>query len=250
MLSSTSLIIKVVNRYIGVSGGYLGDFSYRTHADFYPEYCDLDIDPYELEGTTRERFIEIFEQLDNPSKAKMLRGVVERFPVGEDGAPKTRTDPLREEILEAAKNYSEASPVASPNTRITSPIVERAISDAEQLLRANGATSGVDRIHTAMHGYLIAACDSVNIKYPSDATANALLKLLRKNHPKLQVSGHRQQDIDQLLNSSAAILNALNPLRNQASVAHPNRQLLGKDEAMLVINIARSLLHYLDSKLS
>jgi hypothetical protein len=26
-------VMKVVNRYIGVSGGYLGDFSYRTHAE-------------------------------------------------------------------------------------------------------------------------------------------------------------------------------------------------------------------------
>jgi hypothetical protein len=25
--------MKVVNRYIGVEGGYLGDFSYRTHAE-------------------------------------------------------------------------------------------------------------------------------------------------------------------------------------------------------------------------
>lgn len=45
-------ITRVVNRYIGVAGGYLGDFSYRTHADFYPEYCNLDIDPGGYEGTT------------------------------------------------------------------------------------------------------------------------------------------------------------------------------------------------------
>jgi hypothetical protein len=50
-------IMKIVNRYIGVSAGYLGDFSYQTHAAFYPEYCELDIDPYQYEGTTRERFI-------------------------------------------------------------------------------------------------------------------------------------------------------------------------------------------------
>ena len=43
-------ITRVVNRYIGVSGGYLGDFSYPTHADFYPEYCDLEIDPYAIDG--------------------------------------------------------------------------------------------------------------------------------------------------------------------------------------------------------
>ena len=52
-------VMKIVNRYIGVSGGHLGDFSYRTHADFYSEYCDVDVDPYDLDGTTRERFIEI-----------------------------------------------------------------------------------------------------------------------------------------------------------------------------------------------
>ena len=54
-----SEIYMVVNRYIGVSGGYLGDFTYRTHFDFYREYCDLEVDPYEYEGTTRERFMTI-----------------------------------------------------------------------------------------------------------------------------------------------------------------------------------------------
>ena len=45
-------VMKVVNRYIGVSGGYLGDFSYRTHAEFYPAYCDLDIDANTYSGTS------------------------------------------------------------------------------------------------------------------------------------------------------------------------------------------------------
>ena len=31
-------IIRLVNSYIGVSGGYLGDFSSRTHAEFYPAF--------------------------------------------------------------------------------------------------------------------------------------------------------------------------------------------------------------------
>ncbi len=50
-------ITRVVNRYIGVSGGCLGlpdRFTYRTHADFYAEYCDLSVDLRPFEGTTRE----------------------------------------------------------------------------------------------------------------------------------------------------------------------------------------------------
>ena len=37
-------IIRLVNGYIGVYSGYFGDFSYRTHSEFYPEYCEVDVD--------------------------------------------------------------------------------------------------------------------------------------------------------------------------------------------------------------
>ncbi len=43
-------------------------------------------------------------------------------------------------------------------------------------------------------------------------------------------------------------MDAFNPIRNHGSVAHPNKDLLKKDEAMLVINVARTILHYLDAK--
>lgn len=75
-----------------------------------------------------------------------------------------------------------------------------------------------------------------------------LFKLLRQDHPALQDLGPRSQDIKRILQSSASIMDALNPIRNNASVAHPNEELLNKEEAMLVINIVRSLLHYLDAK--
>jgi hypothetical protein len=49
-------IVRIVNRCIGVSGGYLGPperFSNRTHSDFYAEYCDLSVHLSPFEGTTR-----------------------------------------------------------------------------------------------------------------------------------------------------------------------------------------------------
>jgi len=78
----------------------------------------------------------------------------------------------------------------------------------------------------------------------------ALLKKLRSGHPKLTDLGPRAQDVEKVLNSCASILDAFLPVRNQASVAHPNQELLDEPEARLVINVGRSLLHYLDSKLS
>lgn len=56
--------------------------------------------------------------------------------------------------------------------------------------------------------------------------------------------------VEKVLKSCANILDAFLPVRNQASVAHPNQELLDEPEARLVINVGWSLLHYLDSKLS
>ena len=67
-------------------------------------------------------------------------------------------------------------------------------------------------------------------------------------------SGLRSQHIcpwgKTVLNASASILDALLPVRNQGSMAHPNAELLGEPEARLIINVGRTLLNYLDAKLS
>jgi hypothetical protein len=107
---------------------------------------------------------------------------------------------------------------------------------------------GVDRAHTAFYGYLRTICERENIAFGKEDSMVKLLKLLRQNHPLLGNLGARSQDVERILFSFASILDALNPIRNNASVAHPNEELLGNDEAMLVINVVRTLMHYLNAK--
>lgn len=240
-------IQRIVNRFIGVEGGYLGDFSYATHAAFYADFCELDIDPYECSGTTRERFIAILSEQPPAIQARILRGLIGRFPI--DEGPETRTVELRDELARLA-DRCDGFMVPSQLPAIATEVVSRAISDAETLLRSSGATSGVDRVHTALHGYLIALCDAEGIARQPDATMLALLKALRREHPLLQDLGPRATDIERILNSCGTILDALNPVRNRTSVAHPNAVLLPSEESVLVINTARALLSYLSLKLS
>jgi hypothetical protein len=61
--------------------------------------------------------------------------------------------------------------------------------------------------------------------------------------------GPRGEDIKRILRTSASIVDAMGTLRNRASLAHPNEDILDRDEALLVINVGRSLLRFLDSKL-
>ena len=242
-------IIRLVNNYIGVTGGYLGDFTYRSHEEFYPEFCELDISPKALPtGTTRDRFENILSSAPPSNQARIIRGILKKYPP-QDGS-ELRKQEIHDEFVQVAARLDGVSPVPTPSTSYTSAIVERTLADAESLIESNGATSGVDRIHTAMHGYMRAVCDTEGITYSRDATINALFTLIRAQHPAFAAPGARAQDITQILRAMNTMMDVLNPIRNQASAAHPNESLLQPSEAMLVINITRTMLHYIDAKLS
>jgi Abortive infection C-terminus len=246
---SSREIIRIVKRYIGVEGGYLGDFSYGSHSDFYPEYCDLDINPFDyLEtGTTRERFIRVLQENPPHVQAKIIRGVIEKYPVG---SSELRTQAMHDELVAMAERLERGGMVAGSAPAFTSDVVLRAMEDVETLLQGGGPTSAVDRVHTSLHGHLRYLCAEAQISYGGEDTMVALLKKLRQQHPKLQNLGPRANDIETVLKASGSILDALNPVRNSASVAHPNQDLLGRDEAQLVINVGRSLLTYIDGKIA
>lgn len=138
--------------------------------------------------------------------------------------------------------------VPQPELETTSEVVERALKDSLQLLNYSGPASAVDRIHTALHGYMKAVCIKHNITFEKQSSLTELFKAVRVNHPTFENINTGSEEVRRLVGALSAIIDALNTLRNQASVAHPNDCILGEPEAYLAINCARTLLHYIDSK--
>lgn len=97
-----SEIYRFVNDYIGVSNGNLYDFSYRTLEEFYPYYCDLNINVNDYQGTTkREKFIEIISSSSPIAQAKIIRGVLKKYPVSSSsGNGSGRSQELYNEFLQ------------------------------------------------------------------------------------------------------------------------------------------------------
>ena len=149
----------------------------------------------------------------------------------------------------AAVGVGAAVAVPVPILTTSSEAVERALRDAEALINSTGPSSAVDRVHTALHAYMIATCDTAGIPYNPDPGITELLKLMRKHHPGLQSIGAQSANVLQILQGFASIVHVLNELRNRASGAHPNAEVLGPDEAMLVINGTRTLFGYLNAKI-
>ncbi|WP_454727880.1 MULTISPECIES: abortive infection family protein [Cupriavidus] len=138
------------------------------------------------------------------------------------------------------------APVPGPSA---SELVQRALADAETLIRSpSGPVSAVDRVHTAVHGYFKDLCQRADIDAGASATLTQLFKHLRHAHPAFVVEGPHAEDVRKIALSMAAALDAVNTLRNHASVAHPNEVLLGPVEAMLAVNAARTLFNYVAEK--
>ncbi|MBB3832645.1 abortive infection family protein [Xanthomonas arboricola] len=242
----SSEIHWVVHSYIGVEGGYLADFSYKTHREFYPGFCDLNLDPDTFTGdTTRERFVAILTGVEGHQQAAILRGIARKYP---QGSEHLRTQQAYRRLLELATRCADGLSVQDSSPSITSDVLKRALADANTLIQSAGPTHAVDRIHTALHAYLKAVCHAQGIDAAAGATITNLFKLLRNEHPGLRDLGSQSDTMNNVLRSLSNVIDSLNPARNHGSLAHPNDALLENDEAVLVINAARAIFQYLDKK--
>ncbi len=199
--------------------------------EFQVLYCDVN----------HERYVELTELAGDEETARSIKAIVK---VLDDIGHAVR------HVAVGVDSDSGSAPVAQPDPKITSDTVERALADAERLNSRGGAVSAVDRVHTAFHGYLMEVCRESRIAFADDSDITALFGLLRQHHSAFSGTIPGGDQITQVLRGMAKIVDALNLVRNRRSLAHPNTVLLEEPEAMLVINATRTLLHYLNGKLT
>jgi hypothetical protein len=237
----------VTRKWIGVSGGYLGDFSYRTHHEFYPDYCDIeDINTYGIEGTTRVRFEHILRTETPTRQALILRGLLKKFP---NPADKARAAEHRQRMQDLIARCAGGVPIGAVKPSAGRVVVEQALREVEDRLKAGAALAAVDRIHTAFAGFLAGIAADRKIDVGNDPPITKLFKLLRGACPELGPQGRHADQITKILNSLAAVVDAIDPLRNHGTLAHANEHLLDNAEATLFINAVKTLMHYVNAKL-
>jgi hypothetical protein len=94
----------------------------------------------------------------------------------------------------------------------------------------------VDRVHTAVHGYLKKLCADRGVALPSDPALTAVFKIIRERFPEFSTSIPHDAEAKKVFGWMAQALDSLNAIRNRGTLAHPNVLLLDAPEAMLYIN--------------
>lgn len=139
----------------------------------------------------------------------------------------------------------ERTEIEVPKLEQATATVRAALEEAEVALRRGRPEAAVDRLHTALHGYLRSACESLNLDVPPEATVIAAYKAIRT---KVLDPLDASDEVRKILNSLSSILDAINNLRNNRSLAHPS-ELLPKPEAELFANAVSAFVSYLSQKL-
>ena len=230
----------VVVYYIGLSEfGYSGNLSdYYDLRAFYQVDCDLDIDPAQKDsGNLTSQFAEILISQSPQNQARILDAVLDRFRIRAAGSPTTRKRKLQAKITDIiARLQSESTLLEMVSPASTSEVVQVALKDANYLIGRGRVGSAVSKTHTALHGYLKHMCDDESIVYEKNASLPRLFKLLQDKHSGFENAGPHQEKIDNVGKGLATAIHSLNEIRNQASDAHPNDELLDVGDATLAIN--------------
>lgn len=154
--------------------------------------------------------------------------------------------PLRIENGELVASSSFVAPPQEPED--AESVASRAFVEAAVLVQKGQAPSAIDRIHTALHAYLLETSSDANLNGGNDPTTPQLFKLLREQHPAFQPTGPRHDDVNRVLRSFASVVDAMSPIRNKASMAHANTLLEGP-EAIVVVNAAYTIFRYVQDSL-
>lgn len=185
-----------------------------------------------------DRYVEAAEHEKNDAAKKAAKSIVNAL--GEFGIS-VRFVAFEPDL------HSRPSNVSPPSIDTSAASTARALNDAEQLLQTNGAVSAVDRVHTALHGFLRELCVKAGIDPGTSESITAVWKRLRSKHRAFSTASVHGEQVLRTVSGVSTILDALNAVRNNASLAHPNDALLNEAEAMLAVNAARTLLHYFDA---
>jgi len=247
-------IYRLVNDYIGVSGGYLGDFSYRTHQEFYPYYCDVDIDVSQYEpGTTREKFIRILEEADPPAQARIIRGVLRKYPISHfPPEQQEQKQVLFGEFQEIAARLEKAA--GSPSDRVVSATLIR--FDAEYVSEVwahalQRRTDNPEAAITSARSLLESVCkhilDDLAVTYEESLDLPKLYRMAAEQL-NLAPSQHTEQVFKQILGGCQSVVEGLGSLRNKLSDAHGKGRKAVRPSARhaeLAVNLAGAMAMFL-----
>lgn len=243
MASISALEKRALEKIMGMSSGYVLDFSNRTFYEFVEDVVRRDIDDprYDNASNSKANRLRAFWSVEpDHIVAELLNALLQ---VAErDHQP----DPtLLDECRRIATRLREVAPVSDldalePNADGRDfDVLARSVRDS---ISANEPEAGLDRLHTFVFRYIRVLAEREGLDVPVGKALHSvfgeLVKALRRR------GAIESQMAERILKSAISTLDSFNDVRNNRSFAHGG-PLLGYEEALLIFNHVASVIRFL-----
>lgn len=159
-----------------------------------------------------------------------------------------RLEPTLYDLIESYIDGELQKNVSSPELANQNENIYNALADAELLIKNRGPEFAYDRMHNAVHSFMRQVCDNNSISYADTDGITKLLKMINSHLKAIPADG-RNDTVFNMLRSANSIMDGTNYLRNHNSLAHPTQRLLNSTDALFAINLAKSIITYVDGLL-
>lgn len=231
---------------LGMSSGYVIDFSNRTFEEFVLESTGKEIydEKYNLNSGSKANRMRAFWDLESNFTVGKLLGDI--FDEWNEFKGYNNTEVPSDECLKIVQRLKLSAPVPD----IDAVVANSEDKDFETLAKAvrdsidrNEPEAGLDRLHTFLVKYFRVLCE----KYEIDTNKKKPLHgLVGEYIKKMKAVGAIESEMtERILKSSIANMEAFNHVRNNQSFAHDNKVLKYK-EAMLIFSHVTSSIRFIE----
>ncbi|MBW5287230.1 abortive infection family protein [Burkholderia gladioli] len=242
MATLSSIEKRKLERLLGMSNGYLLDFSDRTFSIFFEEHTGLDIDnpryrTNQSSGSKANRMRGFWTTEPDHIVAKVLLAMIEHATEYQCFAPEVDAALLtdaRQIIGRLSRSPSSHVPEMDAFTASVNELdFEAAAKHIRTAIEQNEPATALDRLHVFTIKFLRTHCERRGIEINRDKPLHSLMGEYVK---AIRTAGLIESDMtDRILRSSISTLEAFNAVRNNMSLAHDN-PILNHSEALLIFS--------------
>lgn len=242
MATLSSIERRKLERLLGMSSGYVLNFSDRTFSLFFEEHAGLDIDDAKYRvnmssGSKANRMRGFWTIEPDHIVAKVLVAMIEHaneyecLPVDVNNALLADVQKIIDRLHQ---NPSSPVPEIDAFTASVNDLdFEAAAKHIRTAIDQNEPATALDRLHVFTIKFLRTHCERRRIEVNRDKPLHSLMSEYVK---AVRAAGLLESEMsDRILRSSISILEAFNDVRNNKSLAHDN-PILNHSEALLIFS--------------
>jgi hypothetical protein len=238
---------RKLEKLLGMSSGYVLNFSDRTYFDFFIDYrVEIDTPQYRTGGDSKAKRMRTFWDIaPNNTVGRVIDGLI-AYGIQENCFGDSNPV-LIDDCRKIAYRLLSDQPVAELDA-LTAIADERdfevVAEHVREAIEKNQPEGGLDRLHTFVNKFIRVTCKPHGITMTRDKPLHSVFGEYVK---ALRDGDHLESTMtERILKSSISVLEAFNDVRNNKSLAHDN-PILNYEESLLIFNHVAASIRFIKS---